>query len=209
MSPSDQSEFAAPKESREGGEKKPKKMTAVRENFINLPPLEIPRPKCQGMQFINTRGRHGFYQSIRRNGAQYGLQIKPMGPRRAALPDQSFWMRPETVAEEEPGQQHEQQTTSIRSSPAANRDSGMSSDNESRRSSHSYFSSNDSSPNSGFRFSQPIMEEPEYPEPEPDYEDCTPIASVTPTSPPPPAPPLPNFQKNRMALAKKLSAGRL
>ncbi|KAK0405694.1 hypothetical protein QR680_018142 [Steinernema hermaphroditum] len=180
-------------------------MTAVRENFINLPPMEIPRPKCQGMQFITTRGRQGFYQSIRRTGAQYGLQIKPMGPRRAALPDQSFWSRPETVKEEEP------ETASL-PSPTTPRDSGHSSDSDSRRSSSvSYFSSKESSPQpNSFRFSQPIMEEPEFPEPEPDYDDPTPAAPVcTPTSPPPPAPPLPSFQKNRMALAKKLSAGRL
>uniref|UniRef100_A0A1I8ACW1 IRS-type PTB domain-containing protein n=1 Tax=Steinernema glaseri TaxID=37863 RepID=A0A1I8ACW1_9BILA len=172
-------------------------MTAVRESFINLKPLEIPRPKCQGMQFITTRGRQGFYQSIRRNGAQYGLQIKPMGPRRSALPDQSFWTRPETVKEEEP------QTTSVPSSPTQHCDSGVSSDSESRRSSSvSYFPPESSPPPSqNYRFSQPILEEPEFPEPEPDYDE----PSRTPTSPPP-APPLPNFGR----FGKKLSAsGRL
>lgn len=28
----------------------------------SITPLEIPRPKCHGMQFVPTRGRYGFYR---------------------------------------------------------------------------------------------------------------------------------------------------
>ncbi|KHN75968.1 Uncharacterized protein Tcan_18220 [Toxocara canis] len=62
-------------------------MTAVRDTLCNLRPLEIPRPHIPGLQFIPTRGRLGFYRSIRREGAQYGIQIKAAGPRRPALAD--------------------------------------------------------------------------------------------------------------------------
>lgn len=37
-------------------------MTAIRDNLCELKRLEIPRPKCQGMQFVATRGRQGFYR---------------------------------------------------------------------------------------------------------------------------------------------------
>uniref|UniRef100_A0A0N5AAN7 MBD domain-containing protein n=1 Tax=Syphacia muris TaxID=451379 RepID=A0A0N5AAN7_9BILA len=65
-------------------------MTAVRDTLCNLRPLEIPRPHVPGFQFIPTRGRQGFYKSIRRDGAQYGIHIKPMGPRRPTLAD-AYW----------------------------------------------------------------------------------------------------------------------
>jgi len=47
--------------------------------------VEIPRPQFHNMQFIHTRGRLGFYKTIRQHGAQYGLQVKAYGPRRPAL----------------------------------------------------------------------------------------------------------------------------
>lgn len=65
-------------------------MTAVRDTLCNLRPLEIPRPHVPGFQFITTRGRQGFYKSIRRDGAQYGIHIKSTGPRRPTLAD-AYW----------------------------------------------------------------------------------------------------------------------
>uniref|UniRef100_A0A914EAX0 Uncharacterized protein n=1 Tax=Acrobeloides nanus TaxID=290746 RepID=A0A914EAX0_9BILA len=62
-------------------------MAAVRDSLCNIGPLEIPRPKCEGFQFIPTRGRMGFYRSIKRDGGKYGLKINTQGPRRPALPD--------------------------------------------------------------------------------------------------------------------------
>jgi len=47
--------------------------------------MQIPRPKCSGMQFIQTRCRQGIYLSIRRHGAQYGLSVPAQGPRRPPL----------------------------------------------------------------------------------------------------------------------------
>ncbi|KAI1730869.1 hypothetical protein Ddc_03588 [Ditylenchus destructor] len=66
-------------------------MTAVRDTLCNLSPVEIPRPKCAGFQFVRTRGRMGFYQSIKRDGEKYGVQIKNQGPRRPSLPGPDFW----------------------------------------------------------------------------------------------------------------------
>lgn len=37
-------------------------MTAMRDTLCKLRPIEIPRPKYSGLQFISTRGRLGFYQ---------------------------------------------------------------------------------------------------------------------------------------------------
>ncbi|CAD6189071.1 unnamed protein product [Caenorhabditis auriculariae] len=74
-------------------------MTAIRDNLCDLGRMEIPRPKCTGMQFVATRGRQGFYRTIRENGAKYGLQIKPQGPRRPQLSSDLFH-RPLTVMEE-------------------------------------------------------------------------------------------------------------
>lgn len=47
--------------------------------------MMIPRPKCSGMEFVQTRGRQGFYLSLRRKGAQFGIQAPNQGPRRPAL----------------------------------------------------------------------------------------------------------------------------
>uniref|UniRef100_A0A8R1E4X6 Uncharacterized protein n=1 Tax=Caenorhabditis japonica TaxID=281687 RepID=A0A8R1E4X6_CAEJA len=74
-------------------------MTAIRDNLCELGRLEIPRPKCQGMQFVATRGRQGFYRTIRENGAMYGIQLKPQGPKRPTLSSDLF-NRPTTVPEE-------------------------------------------------------------------------------------------------------------
>ncbi|CAB3400629.1 unnamed protein product [Caenorhabditis bovis] len=74
-------------------------MAAIRDNLCELGRLEIPRPKCTGMQFIATRGRQGFYRTIRENGAKYGLQIKPQGPKRPQLSSELF-SRPMTLHEE-------------------------------------------------------------------------------------------------------------
>lgn len=38
----------------------------LREFLCKLEPLRIPRPKCAGMQFVQTSGRQGFYLSLRR-----------------------------------------------------------------------------------------------------------------------------------------------
>ncbi|MFH4979183.1 hypothetical protein AB6A40_005892 [Gnathostoma spinigerum] len=62
-------------------------MAAVRDALCNIQPLEIPRPQVSGLQFIPTRGRQGFYRSIRREGAQYGVKIRENGPRRTPLSD--------------------------------------------------------------------------------------------------------------------------
>ncbi|KAE9551925.1 hypothetical protein FO519_004854 [Halicephalobus sp. NKZ332] len=69
--------------------------TVSRESLCNIGLVQIPRPKCQGFQFVNTRGRMGFYRSIKRDGEKYGIQMKNMGPRRPQLPDAGFWKPPE------------------------------------------------------------------------------------------------------------------
>uniref|UniRef100_A0AC34Q3R0 Uncharacterized protein n=1 Tax=Panagrolaimus sp. JU765 TaxID=591449 RepID=A0AC34Q3R0_9BILA len=69
--------------------------TVSRDGLLNIGTVQIPRPKCQGFQFVNTRGRMGFYRSIKRDGEKYGIQMKNMGPRRPQLPDAGFWKPPE------------------------------------------------------------------------------------------------------------------
>ncbi|CAP34379.1 Protein CBG15948 [Caenorhabditis briggsae] len=85
-------------------------MTAIRDNLCELGRLEIPRPKCQGMQFVATRGRQGFYRTIRENGAMYGIQLKPQGPKRPQLSSDLF-NRPMTVPEENIEEVEEAQTS--------------------------------------------------------------------------------------------------
>ncbi|EGT59497.1 hypothetical protein CAEBREN_11343 [Caenorhabditis brenneri] len=85
-------------------------MTAIRDNLCELGRLEIPRPKCQGMQFVATRGRQGFYRTIRENGAMYGIQLKPQGPKRPQLSSDLF-NRPMTVPEEISEEVEEAQTS--------------------------------------------------------------------------------------------------
>ncbi|EFO97424.1 hypothetical protein CRE_16804 [Caenorhabditis remanei] len=85
-------------------------MTAIRDNLCELGRLEIPRPKCQGMQFVATRGRQGFYRTIRENGAMYGIQLKPQGPKRPQLSSDLF-NRPMTVPEENSEEVEEAQTS--------------------------------------------------------------------------------------------------
>uniref|UniRef100_A0A1I7U073 Uncharacterized protein n=1 Tax=Caenorhabditis tropicalis TaxID=1561998 RepID=A0A1I7U073_9PELO len=85
-------------------------MTAIRDNLCELKRLEIPRPKCQGMQFVATRGRQGFYRTIRENGAMYGIQLKPQGPKRPQLSSDLF-NRPMTVPEENSEEVEEAQTS--------------------------------------------------------------------------------------------------
>ncbi|KAM3727586.1 Uncharacterized protein ACO02O_04240 [Dirofilaria immitis] len=65
-------------------------MTAVRDSLCNMEPIQIPRPQISGLQFIPTRGRLGFYATIRRDGEKYGVGVKPIGPRRPALSDILF-----------------------------------------------------------------------------------------------------------------------
>ncbi|CAJ0953040.1 unnamed protein product, partial [Mesorhabditis belari] len=75
----------------------------IRDNFCSLNRMEIPRPKMQGFQWVQTRGRQGFYKTIRANAPKYGLpDIKPPGPRRGVLGEDLFRnSRPETVKEED------------------------------------------------------------------------------------------------------------
>ncbi|VDM92352.1 unnamed protein product [Onchocerca ochengi] len=65
-------------------------MTAVRDSLCNMEPVQIPRPQISGLQFIPTRGRLGFYATIRRDGEKFGVGMKPIGPRRPALSDDLF-----------------------------------------------------------------------------------------------------------------------
>ncbi|VDN07457.1 unnamed protein product [Thelazia callipaeda] len=87
-------------------------MTAVRDSLCNLEPIQIPRPQISGLQFIPTRGRLGFYKealyyslntlfknhetdikifyTIRRDGENYGVEMKPIGPRRPVLSQELF-----------------------------------------------------------------------------------------------------------------------
>jgi len=58
---------------------------AVRDSLCNMQPMQIPRPKCSGMEFVQTRGRQGFYLSLRRKGGAFGIQPLIQGPRRPAL----------------------------------------------------------------------------------------------------------------------------
>lgn len=37
-------------------------LSGFRDILCGLQRVEIPRPKCTGMEFIATRGRYGFYQ---------------------------------------------------------------------------------------------------------------------------------------------------
>ncbi|VDM76362.1 unnamed protein product [Strongylus vulgaris] len=57
----------------------------IRDSLCDLGRMEIPRPQFNGMQFVATRGKLGFYKTIRENGGKYGIQVKPQGPRRPAL----------------------------------------------------------------------------------------------------------------------------
>jgi len=41
-------------------------MGTLREYLCKLEPMRIPRPKCSGMEFVQTKGRQGFYLSLRR-----------------------------------------------------------------------------------------------------------------------------------------------
>ncbi|EFO24341.1 hypothetical protein LOAG_04144 [Loa loa] len=65
-------------------------MAAVRDSLCNMEPVQIPRPQISGLQFIPTRGRLGFYATIRRDGEKYGVGMKPIGPRRPVLSDGLF-----------------------------------------------------------------------------------------------------------------------
>ncbi|VDO43252.1 unnamed protein product [Onchocerca flexuosa] len=65
-------------------------MTAVRDSLCNMEPVQIPRPQISGLQFIPTRGRLGFYATIRRDGEKYGVGMKSIGPRRPTLSDDLF-----------------------------------------------------------------------------------------------------------------------
>ncbi|VDK48079.1 unnamed protein product, partial [Cylicostephanus goldi] len=62
----------------------------IRDSLCDLGRMEIPRPQFQGMQFVATRGKFGFYKTIRENGGKYGIQVKPQGPRRPALSNEEI-----------------------------------------------------------------------------------------------------------------------
>uniref|UniRef100_A0A7E4WBL5 IRS-type PTB domain-containing protein n=1 Tax=Panagrellus redivivus TaxID=6233 RepID=A0A7E4WBL5_PANRE len=68
--------------------------TLSRDAMSKMGTVQIPRPKCSGFQFVPTRGRMGFYRSIKRDGEKYGIQMKNQGPRRPTLPDANFWQQP-------------------------------------------------------------------------------------------------------------------
>ncbi|KAE9413418.1 hypothetical protein Angca_006216 [Angiostrongylus cantonensis] len=71
----------------------------IRDSLCDLGRMEIPRPQFRGMQFVATRGKQGFYKTIRDNGSKYGLQVKPQGPRRPVLSNDLF-LRPSTMEED-------------------------------------------------------------------------------------------------------------
>ncbi|KIH68593.1 hypothetical protein ANCDUO_01067 [Ancylostoma duodenale] len=62
----------------------------IRDNLCDLGRMEIPRPQFHGMQFVATRGKLGFYKTIRENGSKYGIHVKSQGPRRPALNNDIF-----------------------------------------------------------------------------------------------------------------------
>ncbi|VDP02760.1 unnamed protein product [Heligmosomoides polygyrus] len=62
----------------------------IRDSLCDLGRMEIPRPQFHGMQFVATRGKLGFYKTIRENGSKYGVQIKAQGPRRPILSNDIF-----------------------------------------------------------------------------------------------------------------------
>uniref|UniRef100_A0A0N4ZR25 Homeobox protein 2-like n=1 Tax=Parastrongyloides trichosuri TaxID=131310 RepID=A0A0N4ZR25_PARTI len=65
--------------------------TGIRDTLCNLKPLGIPRPTINGLKFIPTKGRMGFYKTIKQEGEKFGVSIKNQGPRRPALPGADFW----------------------------------------------------------------------------------------------------------------------
>jgi hypothetical protein len=54
------------------GDKISPELGALREYLCKLEPLRIPRPKCSGMEFVQTSGRQGFYLSLRRKEQKNG-----------------------------------------------------------------------------------------------------------------------------------------
>lgn len=178
-------------------------MAAVRDTLCKLRPVEIPRPKCAGLQFVATRGRFGFYQSIKRDGEKYGIQIKSQGPRRPTLPDP--WLKA-LQTNDSP------QTPPIRSNGKV--ETSTSEKNGQQRKTDQYHGQEVQLPkisevkahnrlvisqSSGY-YSTPqhsIVEEPEEHEPEPDYEPNGTIdRSALPTPHALPAPPLPTTIRN-------------
>uniref|UniRef100_A0A1I7S0H0 Uncharacterized protein n=1 Tax=Bursaphelenchus xylophilus TaxID=6326 RepID=A0A1I7S0H0_BURXY len=146
----------------------------IRENLLKfeLRPMEIPRPKCVGMEFVQTIGRQGFYKTVRNEAQKYGVAIKEKGPRRPVLPD--FWQN----------SQSSDSSAATTPSPTEMHYVGYKVDQNFNEVFVRRFSLNHSSTDS-------IPEEPEYPEPEPDYDvDDKPRSRI------PDAPPLPpNFFK--------------
>ncbi|KAF8381201.1 hypothetical protein PRIPAC_70343 [Pristionchus pacificus] len=96
----------------------------------SITPLEIPRPKCHGMQFVPTRGRYGFYRTIRAEGSKYGVSIKGMGPRRPVL-SKDLFTRPQTVIEEEERSEQSQGSTESINHHSSSASSQISSDRSS------------------------------------------------------------------------------
>ncbi|KAI6190745.1 hypothetical protein M3Y97_00152000 [Aphelenchoides bicaudatus] len=142
-------------------------------------PVEIPRPKCHGLEFVPTRGRHGFYKSIRNEGHKYGLQIKSMGPRRPALPTANdFWNPPSSS----PPLNNENQNPEMkRNGQIKKMDANANEILPPRYPIHQH--------NKTY---YPIIEEAEFTEPAPDYDD-----QPSPVSKIPNAPPLPEFLQKR------------
>ncbi|GMT03939.1 hypothetical protein PENTCL1PPCAC_26113, partial [Pristionchus entomophagus] len=127
--------------------------------YASLTPLEIPRPKCHGMQFVPTRGRYGFYRTIRAEGSKYGVSIKGMGPRRPVL-SKDLFQRPQTVIEEEERADNSQGSTeSINQHNSSSASSQISSDR-----------------------SSPIEIEPDYPLDDDDQPPSHPTTTTTSSS---------------------------
>ncbi|KJH40516.1 hypothetical protein DICVIV_13529 [Dictyocaulus viviparus] len=70
----------------------------IRDTLCDLGRMEIPRPQFYGMQFVATRGKQGFYKTIRDNGSKYGIQVKAQRSRRPVLSNDLF-LRPLNMEE--------------------------------------------------------------------------------------------------------------
>ncbi|KAI6174373.1 hypothetical protein M3Y98_01183100 [Aphelenchoides besseyi] len=152
-------------------------------------PMEIPRPKCNGMTFVPTVGRRGFYKSIRNEGHKYGVAIKPSGPRRPTLPTADFWTPPtefpstDSYGSESSDDQSVASTLPPTPPPRVDANANV-------------ISSTNAKFHQPMNFSyESIPEEPEVPEP--DYDDNVPSPVKNKKSLPPPPPPLPNFLLKR------------
>lgn len=72
----------------------------LRENFCNMQPMRIPRPKFTGMEFVKTTGRLGYYTSIRRKDKLAHIPLNYIN-----------YTPKENDIEEEPDHHHQQRTS--------------------------------------------------------------------------------------------------